>query len=92
MSVQSHARHVPPVPASAPESTRSSPKKLKKRKRERAGEAGDVEASSPKKHKSILSKFEKVSKKAQELALKREVNDEVEEAIQEQPVLRGMSS
>jgi ATP-dependent RNA helicase DDX51/DBP6 len=67
-------------------------KKPKKRKRDPAVDdvKGDAEAGS-KKHKSILSKFEKVSKKAQEHALKRqeagEESDDVPE--KEQRVLRG---
>ncbi|KAF2683637.1 P-loop containing nucleoside triphosphate hydrolase protein [Lentithecium fluviatile CBS 122367] len=47
-------------------------KKPKKRKREAVADDADAEAeATPKKHKSILSKFEKVSQKAQEHAQRR---------------------
>ena len=70
----------------------SSNKKPKKRKRDSAvNDAIEDTEGSPKKHKSILSKFEKVSKKAREHTLKRqEAGEESDDApAREQPVLRG---
>lgn len=78
----------------AADSSPKSDKKPKKRKRDPVVDDADEEAEAgSKKHKSILSKFEKVSKKAEEYALKRQEagEDSDDEPAKEQPVLRGRS-
>jgi hypothetical protein len=94
--VEEPVQHIEPnVPQITPnsvagaESTDSprSTKEPKKRKRESIHEE---DAATPKKHKSILSKFEKVSRKAQEHVQQHDGEAEPEQEM-EPEVLRGAS-
>jgi hypothetical protein len=93
-SKRRHGEETEATVGSATENPPSSDKKPKKRKRDTVADTADEEADAgSKKHKSILSKFEKVTKKAQEHALKRqEDGEELDDASNKaQPVLRGTS-
>ncbi|KAF1950058.1 P-loop containing nucleoside triphosphate hydrolase protein [Byssothecium circinans] len=81
------------IQQSAPEETAPdlarSAKKPKKRKRE--SNVDDNDTASPKKHKTIFSKFEKVSRKAQEEARKQDEEPEQEQDQEDEPeVLRDL--
>ncbi|KAL1598933.1 ATP-dependent RNA helicase dbp6 [Paraconiothyrium brasiliense] len=66
---EKHVASLPSIPNAQEDAPPKLPKKLKKRKRNsdiQLDQEHDAAAATPKKHKTVLSKFEKVSRKAKE--------------------------